>query len=227
LKIDVNKLPGNRITLSYAFEGEQAPKTLKTRYDTKFKQEISLDEIKIHLEESDVPLYRTSTIKYFDKKTNQYVPIPQSGLIPVQDTNIDLRLSKASEIPTYLGPSWSVDPNVGFVYDMLDPYLRFNYVAAGQQETRSYVSEINTIGPKIDLSFRLQLSFLRNTPFELLQKYKPLEIESGFDFIFLWLSFTYIKLKDSPASVILVGVPVGCGAGISLIRGGRLTPNHH
>jgi len=225
LKIPVNNLPGNRVTLSYAFEGEQAPKILRTRYDKKFKQEISLDEIKIHLEESDVPLYQTSTIKYFDKEKNQFVPIPKSGLIPVNDTNINLQLTKSQTPSTTLGPGWSFDPNVGLVYDMLDPYLRFNYEAAGQQETRSYVTEINTIGPKIDLSFRCQLSFILNTPYELLQKYKPIEVESGFDLVIFWLSFTYIKLKNTPSRVILVGVPLGAAFGLSLIRSGILTPN--
>jgi hypothetical protein len=68
-----------------------------------------------------------------------------------------------------LGPSMSMDFNLGLILDTLNPNLRVDYRAAGVLHRRAYTARIRTIGLKADISCRMQGSWLRIPSFALVE----------------------------------------------------------
>jgi len=144
-------------------------------------------------------------------------------LSKVKDNVLDLQLEKAKSTLLGNGPYISIDPNIGGIIDTLNPTFNPVFGIAGKLAGRKFSSHIRSWGLKLDFSFRLQMIFLIRPPFKELYYNEPIELGKGID-IQSGFHLTWVSFKNYPGGVLMAGIPIGLGAGISFITDGVLIP---
>lgn len=127
------------------------------------------------------------------------------------------------------GISFCVDPNVGLIWDNLDPAFTITYKnAAGQTKIRRYQASIDTIGLKLDFSIHLNLVFFTDSANDYYESNKVLQLGTGIQFGFtkVWgLGVIYAPFKNAPGGLLILSSCFGIGGdGLCLVQGGTLIP---
>jgi hypothetical protein len=102
-------------------------------------------------------------IRYWSVVDEGFVALPVDGHLRVRDcisSDQKLRLQFIkNSFRSVIGPSFSVDPNIGAFIDILNPIVALRFTAANQNVQRFYRAYLSTIGPRIDISLRVQSVF--------------------------------------------------------------------
>lgn len=109
----------------------------------------------------------------------------------------------------YLGPMFYFDPNVGFIFDTLNPPIRFKFFSAGELQIRDYQASIRSIGLKAELAVRAQTAFAFHIPFSDLYHHKVINLGRGIDIAFGWFHLTYASFQDSSGGILMGGITIG------------------
>jgi len=219
--------PGVRkITIRYSFEGDgQHPRVFKTKIAADAIS-IKVTELYDLLVDDRVNLRTVSGIRYFKPKDRGFVKVSGDEILlskALHDHTIALELEKSRSKALVIGPQISVDPNVGIIYNRLNPVLRLPFLACGQLFKRKYQADILTVGLKLDVSVRCQVFFCFRTPFRALYYHEPIRLGRGMELV--WgLHVTWCSFADTSGGILMVGVPVGLAVGVSYITHGMLLP---
>lgn len=127
------------------------------------------------------------------------------------------------------GISFCIDPNVGLIWDNLDPMFTITYKnAAGQTKTRKYQASIDTIGLKLDVSIRFNLVFFTDSANDYYESNKVLHLGTGIELGIAeaWgLGLIYAPFTNAPGGLLIINGNFGIGGnGLCLVQGGTLIP---
>jgi len=124
-----------------------------------------------------------------------------------------------------LGPSTSIDGNIGCILDKLNPKLRVHYRAAGVVHKRAYRASIRSIGLKADLSVRIQAAFFWKPPLRQIHFHDvPIRLGSGIDIGFGSFHLTWAQFEQTSGGLLMIGTSFGMNVGLSSVVGGELIP---
>jgi len=138
------------------------------------------------------------------------------------------------------GVAFCIDPNVGLIWDNLDPEFSITYQnAAGQKKVRNYQASIDTVGLKLDVSFRFNLVFFTDSANDYFESNKVLELGQGIEIgdwplrmlipglnlLPVGTGLIYAPFKNAPGGLLIIDLNIGLGGdGLCLVQGGTLTP---
>ena len=117
----------------------------------------------------------------------------------------------AKKLQDYKITGWSfcIDPNFALIWDTQDPEFQVTYKnSQGETKVRNYESEINSIGLKLELDFKLDFIFFTNTDINFYDSNKEIELGSGFDLTTNIVDITYVSFENMPGGLIIIGFPL-------------------
>ncbi|MCF7799945.1 hypothetical protein K9L05_01170 [Candidatus Babeliales bacterium] len=180
--------------------------------------------------------------EFNDEELFKFVSKGLSTIKPLIKDENDPNFKKLENIKSFLiktlkrykvtGVSFSatVDPNLAFIYDNINPNIGITYKDEknGNYLFKNYESSISSIGFKIEAAFCIDFIFIIGTELNFYKSRDKIDLGTGFSFnlpffIFSGLNVTYTSIKDGPGGILIIGIPVGISSpALSYVSGGQL-----
>jgi len=216
-----------KLKIKYSFEGDPSlhPRVFKTRINAD-QDTLAVSELYDLLVEDRVNLRTVAGLRYYKPKDDGFVNVLGESINlnkAVKDDTLELQLEKSKSRALMIGPIISFDPNFGLFFDRLNPIINTTFLAVGQLFKRKYQMDLTTAGIKFDLSVRSQFIFFFRAPFKQMYYHEPIKLGRGLDVQWVF-HLTWCSFAETSGGVLMVGIPIGLAAGISLVTGGQLNP---
>ena len=130
---------------------------------------------------------------------------------PVNKQNENKLKTIAKKLKDYkvTGFSFCIDPNFAFIYDSQNPTFEVKYKnEKGEIKKRKYESYIQSIGLKLEFTFKFNLIFFLGTDLDFYNTNKEIDLGYGIDIDSTFCDITYANFNNAPGGILIIGIPV-------------------